>query len=210
LVNELATSQSSGSSDADSDSPERESPRLSEADLDRYRGWIRLLAEAQLPRAMRRRADASDIAQEVITRAWEHQDELRGDSEAEVLAWLRTILAHTIANTGRDQRRECRDVRREVPLEQRLGDASQRIGEWLAAEGSTPSHAAMRLELAQRVASALESLPSSQREAVVLRHFLGASLDEISAQLGRSPGAAALLIHRGLTRLRELLAKDAP
>jgi RNA polymerase sigma-70 factor (ECF subfamily) len=76
---------------------------------------------------------------------------------------------------------------------------------WLASEQSSPSERAEKNEQLLRLAEALEQLPEAQREAVVLHHLRGLSLAELASHLGRSEGAAAGLLHRGIKRLRELL-----
>lgn len=53
--------------------------------------------------------------------------------------------------------------------------------------------------------AALEQLPSRQRTAVVLRDVEGLSGDEVCAVLGISAGNQRILLHRGRSRMRELL-----
>jgi RNA polymerase sigma-70 factor, ECF subfamily len=77
-----------------------------------------------------------------------------------------------------------------------------------APQQSSPSQRAMRGEQAVALATALETLPPDQREAVRLRHLEGRSLNEIAAHLGRTPAAAAGLIKRGMQTLRERLRES--
>jgi RNA polymerase sigma-70 factor (ECF subfamily) len=56
-----------------------------------------------------------------------------------------------------------------------------------------------------QLAVALAELPEAQREALVLQHWHGWSMDEIAAHLGRTRVAVAGLIKRGLAKLRERL-----
>jgi RNA polymerase sigma-70 factor (ECF subfamily) len=53
--------------------------------------------------------------------------------------------------------------------------------------------------------SALDKLPARQRQVVVLRDVEGLSNDEACAILGLSVGNQRILLHRGRTRLREIL-----
>lgn len=55
------------------------------------------------------------------------------------------------------------------------------------------------------VAEALQQLTRQQREAVVLRHFLGLSTHEAANVLGSTPGAVRGLTHRAGQVLRDLL-----
>lgn len=171
----------------------------------RYRGYLRLLAEGQLERKYARRIDASDMAQEALLRAWRDREQFRGSTSEEFRAWITRILANTIANATRDNRRMRRDLARERNIEVALGNSSHLMLDWLAAEDRSPSKELGRMEVLDRVADSLDSLSEGQRQAIVLRHWRGLSLQEIAARMQKTPGAVALLIHRGLTRLRERL-----
>jgi RNA polymerase sigma-70 factor (ECF subfamily) len=56
--------------------------------------------------------------------------------------------------------------------------------------------------------SGLDDLPSRQREVIVLRDVEGLSSDEVCAILGISSGNQRILLHRGRTRLREILEAE--
>jgi RNA polymerase sigma-70 factor, ECF subfamily len=53
--------------------------------------------------------------------------------------------------------------------------------------------------------SGLEDLPARQRQVVILRDRDGLSGDEVCSLLGLSTGNQRILLHRGRTRLREIL-----
>ena len=53
--------------------------------------------------------------------------------------------------------------------------------------------------------TALEQLPTRQRTVVVLRDVEGLSSDEVCGVLGISAGNQRILLHRGRSRMRELL-----
>jgi RNA polymerase sigma factor (sigma-70 family) len=55
------------------------------------------------------------------------------------------------------------------------------------------------------LADALASLAADQREALVLHYGQGCTLAEVSVHLGRTPGAVAGLLKRGLKNRREQL-----
>ncbi len=55
-------------------------------------------------------------------------------------------------------------------------------------------------ELMQAV---VEKLPPTQRTALVLKFQEDMKIDDIAAAMGKTPGAVKLLIHRGVTKLRE-------
>lgn len=170
--------------------------------LERFRDYLGLLARAQMRRLLRGKVEDSDVVQQTLLEAHRHADQFRGTTSGEQAAWLRQILARQLANLARDYQRERRDVRRECSLEQAVEHSSARLEAWLAAEQSSPSERAARNEQLLALASALARLPDAQREAVEMRYLQGLSLNEIAAQLERTPGAAAGLLHRGLEALR--------
>jgi RNA polymerase sigma-70 factor (ECF subfamily) len=170
--------------------------------LERFRAYLRLLARLQLDPRLRPKIDPSDVVQQTLLQAYRGLDGFRGRSDGELAAWLRQILAHTLAHAARDLARARRDVGRECSLEAALDDSAKGLEALLAADQSSPSQRAQRNEEALLLAEALEGLPAAQREALVLQHWHGWSLAEIAAQTGRTPAAVAGLIKRGLKGLR--------
>jgi RNA polymerase sigma-70 factor, ECF subfamily len=170
-----------------------------------FRPYLENLARLRLDPRLRSKLDPGDVVQQTLLEACQAPDQFRGRSEGEQKAWLRRILLRNLANAVRDLGRQKRDVHRERSLDAALEDSSARLEALLAAEQSSPGERAARNEEVLRLEEALAALPEGQREAVVLRHFHDWPLAEISRHLGRSHAAVAGLLHRGLTRLHELL-----
>src|SRR6266852_4221634 len=108
----------------------------------RYRHYLRLLAEAQLGRHLRTKCDASDLVQQTMLEAYRDFAGFQGAQEGELLAWLRQILSHNLCNEARRFAAQQRDAAREVSLDQVHGGvdrSSLALGRCLAAEGPTPS-----------------------------------------------------------------------
>lgn len=173
--------------------------------MEDYRSYLMLLAETRLDRRLQGKLDPSDVVQQTLLNAHQGWAQFRGTSEAELVAWLRQILARTLLNCLRDFRRAKRDVFRERSLQEALEDSSARLEGWLAAEQSTPSQQALRGERLVQVAEAVRHLPEGQRQAIVLFYWQGCSLAEIAEGLGRSVPAVAGLLHRGLKQLGQRL-----
>jgi RNA polymerase sigma-70 factor, ECF subfamily len=74
------------------------------------------------------------------------------------------------------------------------------------AEGPSPESMAITREDAATVMTLMRQLPSQQREILTLRVAVGMSTDETAAALGMSAGAVRVAQHRGLNKLRGLLA----
>jgi RNA polymerase sigma-70 factor (ECF subfamily) len=180
-------------------------PVIRGSGLERFRNYLRLLAELQFDAQLQAKLDPSDIVQQTLLQAHKAEHQFRGKSDGEKAAWLRQILAHNLANALRDLRREKRDIARERSLEEAIEQSSARVEAWLAIEQSSPSQHAEKNEQLLRLAEALAELPQAQREAVVLHHLQGWPLGELARHLNRSEGAVAGLLHRGFKKLRELL-----
>ena len=170
--------------------------------LEQFRSYLHLLARMQLSPRVQGKLDASDVVQQTLVQALEALEQFRGQSDAEMAAWLRQILARRLANAVRNLGRDKRNVARERSLEAALADSSARLEAWLVAEQSSPSQQVQRNEQALRLAEALTTLPDAQCEALVLHHLQGWTLEQVGRQLGRSETAAAGLIKRGLRTLR--------
>jgi RNA polymerase sigma-70 factor (ECF subfamily) len=167
-----------------------------------YRNYLKLLARVQIDRRLQRKVDASDVVQDALLRAHRAFGGFRGQTEAEVLAWLRRILASCLVDLARQYHgtgRRRLDLERD--FEHDLDDASRALDTRLI-NHSTPSAAAARRERGVQLANALAHLPAGYREAVVLRHLEGLTFPEIALRMGRSVDSVKKLWIRGLAQLR--------
>lgn len=133
------------------------------------------------------RATAEDLAQEAFVRAWEALPQFR--EEAALSSWLYRIVTRLAAN-----HRRWSGVRtfwhgvlgagRSDAVDPVLGDAALR----------------------RRLDEALSRLSVGQREAFVLVHLEGFTLQEAAGITGRAEGTLKSHLHRALTTLRTELA----
>ncbi len=173
--------------------------------LEKYRSYLRLLARTQLNPRLLTRVDESDIAQQTLVLASQGLENFRGSSEAELLAWLKTILSNQLKHVIRDEGRQKRDYRREQRIDPQIEHSSFQLEQFVAANIDSPSLKVRLAESAVELAAALEQLPDLQRQAIELQYFHGLKLVEIGEIMQKSTAAIAGLVHRGLHRLRELL-----
>ena len=77
-------------------------------DLEQYRSYLKLLADLQLNPQLKVKEDASDIVQQTMLEAHRDFAGFRGKTDAELRAWLKTILTHNLLSVakhyGRDKR----------------------------------------------------------------------------------------------------------
>jgi RNA polymerase sigma-70 factor (ECF subfamily) len=171
--------------------------------LDLYRNYLHLLARTQIDMKLARRLSPSDVVQETLLRAFRNFAQFRGATEGELLAWLRRILARTLADQLRMARTRKRDVGRDQALEVQCDASSQQLARLATAAEASPSEQASRREQSVLLADALSRLPADYREVIVLRHLERIEFAEIARRMDRSSGAVRMLWARALERLRQ-------
>ena len=176
--------------------------------LERFREYLRVLARLHLDRRIQQKVDPSDVVQETLIKAHQAIGDFRGTGEAQLAAWLRTILAHHMADVVCQFGRGKRDMALELSLQTAVEESSARIDAWLAAEESSPSERVIHEERLVRLAEAIALLPEEQQMAIELHHLKGASLAEVARQMDRSIASVAGLIRRGVVNLREQLDRE--
>ncbi len=145
------------------------------------------------------RVDASDIVQLTWWSAFRAFPKFEGDVDA-FIGWLRNIHDRNLQDAVRDQHAEKRAIRREVAPSAVLPTAPGRL--------TSPSQKLVRIEQKENMEACLALLPPAQKEALRLRFYDGLPIADIVERMGRSETAVAGLLKRGLSALRELMAKE--
>lgn len=125
-------------------------------------------------------AQADDIVQETMIRAWKH-----GISETHSgsRAWLFTVARNLVIDDARSAR-----------------SRHERTSEALPDHGQPDRTDALFDAIV--VADALRSLTADHREVVVLAYYRRLSMAEIAHELGLPPGTVKSRLHYGLLNLR--------
>jgi RNA polymerase sigma-70 factor (ECF subfamily) len=148
-------------------------------------------------RLTRNRADAQDLVQDTLVKAFRFAD--RFEAGTNLKAWLYTILHNTWRNRRRDAARDTVEV------------DSERVDEAAAtADGpssaDTPERILLRDTLDADLQAALDALPDAFREAVWLRDVEEFSYAEIATMLNIPIGTVMSRISRGRRLLFERLS----
>jgi RNA polymerase sigma-70 factor (ECF subfamily) len=177
--------------------------------LERYRGYLGLLARVQIGRRLQGKVDAADLVQETFLKAARDFAAFRGHTGDELAGWLREILACSVANLVRrylGTRR--RDQRLERELVDELDRSSRALDGGLLARGSSPSQQAARREQAVLLADALDRLPDDYREVLILRHLEDLSFPDVARRMHRSLDSVKNLWTRALAHLRRAMGES--
>lgn len=156
------------------------------ADAEDFRSWVapHLLAMSRLASRLTSDADADDVVQEALVRAWRKRgtyDETRGSAQS----WLLAI----VADRSRRHRVRSKPPTHElidVPVCGRDVDRSMDLDR------------------------AIERLPKRQRMAVELHYLLGLDVRECAAVMKCSEGTVKSTLHDARTNLRDVLEEVDP
>lgn len=135
---------------------------------------------------VREQTAAEDVTSEVFIKALKAIPRYQ-DTGRPFAAWLYQIAVNAIAD-------RYRSLRPAQPLED-FHDLS--VG-----GPALEEQAAQRDEI-RRIWALVEDLPHQQRTALVLKFQEDMKIEDIAVAMGKTAGAVKLLIHRGVSRLRE-------
>jgi len=158
----------------------------------------RLLAVAR--RFLRSEEDARDAVQDAFLSAFRAVDDFQGG--ARLSTWLHRIVVNAALMKLRTRRRKP-----EQPIEELLpsfledGYMAAPASPWRSEEMDPVE----RRELSRLLSDAIEALPESYRNVLLLRDIEDLDTEETARAMGISPGAVKTRLHRARQALRGLL-----
>src|SRR5581483_6647434 len=114
--------------------------------LEPFRSYLEVLARVHLDSRLRGKLDPADVVQQTLLRAYTAWPTLQNPDRPVLLAWLRRILARTLADVVKHYDRDKRAVDLERSLEADLDRSASGMAGWLAVDQTSPSQAAQRNE----------------------------------------------------------------
>jgi RNA polymerase sigma-70 factor (ECF subfamily) len=175
----------------------------------RYRGRLRRMVLLRLDRRLQGRVDASDVLQEAYLDMAQRAAAYAANPTLPLFLWLRLMTGQRLLIVQRQHlKAKMRDVGQEVSLYRgALPQASSAsLAALLLGRLTSPSLAAMRVEMQLRLQEALNGMEPLDREILTLRHFEELSNSETAHVLGIRRSAASNRYVRALERLREVLS----
>lgn len=154
-------------------------------DADAFADWVRpaLIPMARLAMRLAPHADADDVVQEALARAWRRRstfDAARGTPTT----WLLAIVADQARSARRTRLRHLR----------------------LVDEGAVvPDKPAPQQQADAELDDAIRRLPARQQLAVQVHYFVGMSVEETAAVMGCSGGTVKSTLYDARAKLRGLL-----
>lgn len=177
--------------------------------LYRHYAPIETLIRRSIPEDLREKLDAEDILQDVHIEAFRTVAKLDPDGDDTFIRWLTTIAQQRLIDRIRAARRLKRGGGR-VRLRTMAGAAQDGLSgllNRLAVDPHSPTRSLAGREAAEAVQVALAGLEEPYREAIRLRYIERLKITEIAERLKKTEGAAQMLCHRGLRKLKEALGR---
>ncbi len=158
-----------------------------------------------ISRMVPNQADAADITQDVFLKVYRGIGGFHG--EASLRTWIYRIALHEASN---QRRWWCRHTRREVTIEQELGESGD--GEPLVLKDTlvdgheSPFEQAAHAELRARIEAEVRRVPEPFRAVLVLRDIEGFGYEEVAEILNINLGTVKSRLMRGRAHLKAKLA----
>ena len=144
---------------------------------------------------------ASDVVQETLFAANQKFKQFKGESEKELIGWLRAILKNDLIQTVRTHKTsQKRSFDREVPLAMRSSLQIQ-----LSDEHNTPGTETLIREDAMRLQNAMSTLPEEYQQVIDLRSWQEMKFEDVGLHMNRTANAARKLWNRAILQLQQAL-----
>jgi RNA polymerase sigma-70 factor (ECF subfamily) len=167
------------------------SPEALNAFYERSARKLLAIIRLRLGRSLRTEVESRDILQSVLLKSFDRLSQLENPDA--VMAWLARMAENEIRDRVDYLSRQRRDVARRVPIEDHA--------EQLPAPVRQALSQVIEKERAEYLERALESLPESQRDLIVLRKLEELSFAEIGIRLGKSEDACRVAFARAMAAL---------
>jgi RNA polymerase sigma-70 factor, ECF subfamily len=176
--------------------------------LSPFRNRLKRMVRVRLNPRLQGRVDDSDVVQDALLEASQRLRQYLQGPGMPFFLWLRHITGQKLIDVHRRHLgRQKRDPSMEVSLHRGAWPLASctSLAEQLLGRFSSPSQAAIKAEMRQRVQDALNSLEPLDREVLAMRHFEQLSNAETASALGIGKSAASSRYLRALKRLKDIL-----
>jgi RNA polymerase sigma-70 factor (ECF subfamily) len=172
--------------------------------LEEHRSKLLAVVQRRLDPALARRISPEDILSDAFLQARRKFPTFQEQHGMSVYVWLYRIVMDCLIEAWRHETRDCRDPHHEMPWPER---SSIQLAMSLVSPGTSPSEAAHRQDVCERMRQTLALLGPRDQEILWMRHYDDLSFKEAAEVLGIKESAANLRYVRALRRLKDLWQK---
>jgi RNA polymerase sigma-70 factor (subfamily 1) len=170
-----------------------------------YAERVRWMVRLRMGKELRRNLDSMDVVQDVLIHALGGITDFTYENEGDFVRWLSRIAENALRDNWKRFHAEKRDIRKEVPLNDRGPTTGGRSG---GAPGpidaTTPSVIMSRKEDLARLEQAIDELKPEYREVIVLTRIEGLSYQEVGNRLSKNSEAVRKLVFRAMSALTRI------
>jgi RNA polymerase sigma-70 factor (ECF subfamily) len=176
-----------------------------------YQPRLEKMVRYRLDQRLWGRVDPTDVLQEAFLAITQRMAGYLANPSVPVFIWFRRVTGQILIDVHRRHLiAKARNANLELAAHQGLFANSGSMASQLAADMTSPSHAAVRSEMLAELREAFDRMDPIDREVLALRHFEELGNNEVAAILGIQKSAASNRYVRALRRLRTQLSKFAP
>jgi len=167
--------------------------------LARFLPELRAFVRLRAGRRILGKESEDDLVQSVCREVLQDLSAFEYRGIASFKKWLYLNALRKILDRDKHYRRKMRDVAREValPTDPQYLSGFQNV--------LTPSRVAIQAEAVAQLEAAFDQLPEEHVEVITLAKIVGLGHDEIAKEMGKTPNATRVLLHRALARLGRIL-----
>ncbi|MFC1766446.1 sigma-70 family RNA polymerase sigma factor [Planctomycetota bacterium] len=167
-----------------------------------YGERVQRIVRFRMGRELRSKLESMDLVQDAFVAAVKDLDHFEYRNEGDFLRWMSKIAENRIRDNLKRMHADKRDIRREVPVDDRMPPAGvepPRTPEPIRM--TTPSVIMSISEELDKLENAMNLLKPEHRDVIVLTQIEGLSHKDIGDRLGKSPDAVRMLVARAMAAL---------
>lgn len=146
--------------------------------------------------------EARDVAQEAFVKVYKYLDHFKGD--ASFYTWLYRITVNICIDVLRKKGSKG-DEHVEFDESVKLDTAEAGIGALGSRLGTNPQKSVLRRELAERITSAMQDIPTAHRQILLLREVEGMSYEDLSRTLQIPKGTVMSRLFHARLKMQKIL-----
>lgn len=179
--------------------------------FDEHRQRLLRMIDVRLTPDLRHVVEPEDILQEAFMEAFRQLKFGVSSPRSEPIVWLRLIVSQQLIAA---HRRYLKTQKRNVANERTFGQLRPRadslsMSGFLVGKLTSPSLAARRKELIEKLRDCLDKLEPDDREIISLRHFEQLNNAETAVELGLSASAASNRYLKAIRIFRDILRSES-
>ena len=156
---------------------------------------------------LRTKLQSMDLVQDAFISALRSLENFTYKNEGDFLRWISKIAENRLRDNLDKLHADKRDIRKEIPLNNRSATQDTLAGISAPVDTTTPSLIMSRREDLNKLEKAMDKLKPEYREVITLTKIEGLSYKEAADKLGKGPDAVRTLLSRAITALSQSFEK---